>query len=42
MVWKRAEDLVEYYADDFKDFTRDTFNYTNTASDQCWYNSEGG
>ena len=22
MVWKRAEDLVDYYADDFKDFTR--------------------
>src|SRR5467141_3094068 len=26
MVWRRAEDLVDYYADDFKDFTRDTFN----------------
>jgi len=26
MTWKRAEDLVDYYADDFKDFTRDTFN----------------
>ena len=26
MVWRRPEDLVDYYADDFKDFTRDTFN----------------
>jgi len=26
LVWRRAEDLVDYYADDFKDFTRDTFN----------------
>ena len=26
MVWKRAEDLVDYYADDFKDFTRDAFS----------------
>jgi len=26
MTWKRAEDLVDYYTDDFKDFTRDTFN----------------
>jgi hypothetical protein len=25
-TWKRAEDLVDYYADDFKDFTRDAFN----------------
>src|SRR5467141_1424212 len=26
MTWKRAEDLVDYYADDFKDFTRNAFN----------------
>jgi hypothetical protein len=26
MTWKRGEDLVDYYTDDFKDFTRDTFN----------------
>ena len=26
IVWKRPEDLVDYYYDDFKNFTRDTFN----------------
>jgi hypothetical protein len=26
MVWRRAEDLVDYYYDDFKNFTRDTFS----------------
>jgi hypothetical protein len=26
MTWKRAEDLVDHYADDFKDFTLDAFS----------------